>query len=141
MRNNKPAPFNMINALSFHRNDTINQRNIPTIDNCRSSNANSSTPRMDIAPNTKNDAIHLIYQSRVYLGVADLNILFDFSSSCRFILFFGFFPFTKDFIPPISVGFVVTISSFASFSAMPFPYHFSKFTPRVLNVPLALLSL
>ena len=78
MRNNNPAPFNNIRARSHHNTDTTNHNVIPTIDNTKSYNAMPSTPRSDIAPSTNILAIHLIYQSGVYFGVADLNILLLF---------------------------------------------------------------
>jgi len=61
----------MINALSFHNKDTHNHNRTPIIDNPRSYGARPATPLMDIALSTKTDAIHLIYQSRVYFGVID----------------------------------------------------------------------
>lgn len=82
IKNNKPTPLNRTSARSFHMIDTINHRKIPTIDNIRSQSCIPSIPRSDIAVNTMIDATHLIYQSTVYFGVADLKIrLLFFNSS------------------------------------------------------------
>lgn len=67
-----PAAFSTINARSFHIIDTHNQRAIPIIENPKSHICNPSIPRNDIAHKTNIDATHFTYQSKVYLGVADL---------------------------------------------------------------------
>ena len=59
----------------------MSHRKIPTIENIRSTNAHSGIPRKLIATSTIAEATHLIYQSSVYLGVADLKILSEFSIS------------------------------------------------------------
>ena len=70
-KNINPTPFNRIRALSFHNIDTHNHNDIPITDSPKSQNCKPSTPLNDIAANTNIDATHFIYQSRVYLGVAD----------------------------------------------------------------------
>ena len=69
---NPPTPFNRISALSFHRIETTNHNVIPITDRPKSHICNSGIPLIDIAANTKIDATHLTYQSKVYFGVADL---------------------------------------------------------------------
>ena len=81
-----------INALSFQSIDTTNQSVTPITDRIKSVNSKPVTPRIDIAPNIKTDATHFTYQSMVYLGVADLNILLEFASSSLEISL-GFFSF------------------------------------------------
>ena len=76
-----PAPFRIMRARSCHIIDTHNHNVIPTIENPKSYICRPSMPLSDIAHNTKQLATHLTYQSRVCLGVADLKILLEFSSS------------------------------------------------------------
>lgn len=112
MRNNSPAPFNNIRARSFHKILTTNHRDIPIIDNTKSNNAMPSTPRSDIAPSTNILATHLIYQSKVYFGVADLNIRLLFSSSALLI---SFFLVTEYFLPILLIFTVFLRASFTTF--------------------------
>jgi hypothetical protein len=80
-RNNKPTAFNIIKARSFQRIDTMSHRNTPIVEEVKSNHANSVTPRIDMDIRMKKDATHFKYQSMVYLGVADLKILLEFSNS------------------------------------------------------------
>ena len=89
-KKSKPIPLRRISALSFQSTDTISHKNIPMTDKMRSYIWNPSTPRIDIATRTKTEATHLIYQSKVYLGVDDLNILLLFSIS-SFVNFVSLF--------------------------------------------------
>jgi len=81
-----------IKALSFHSIDTQSQSATPNVESAKSVNSNPGTPRIEIADKTNTDATHLTYQSSVYLGVADLNILLEFASSSLEISL-GFFSF------------------------------------------------
>ena len=76
-----PIPFSRMSALSFHKKETHNHRDIPKAESDRSYMCSPSIPLMDIDDNTNADATHLIYQSKVYFGVADLNILLEFFNS------------------------------------------------------------
>ena len=80
-KNINPTPFNMIRARSCHSTDTHNHNAIPQADKPKSTICNPSMPLIDIALNTKIDATHLIYQSVVCLGVADLKIRFELAIS------------------------------------------------------------
>jgi hypothetical protein len=80
-KNTKPAPLRIMRALSCHKIETHNHKLIPIIEQYKSIKAYSGTPRIDIATRTKTLATHLIYQSKVCLGVADLNIRLEFSNS------------------------------------------------------------
>lgn len=73
--------FNAIRALSFQAIETNTQPDIPNIESPRSHICKPSSPLMDIAARIKIEATHFTYQSMVYLGVADLNILVLFLSS------------------------------------------------------------
>ena len=53
----------MINALSFQRIDTHNHSMRPISVNTISYKTNSEIPLIDMASNTKMDAIHFTYQS------------------------------------------------------------------------------
>ena len=77
----RPTPLTIINALSFHKIDTDSQPTMPASDSIKSQRARPSIPLIDIPPKSMTEEIHLRYQSRVYLGVADLNILAEFSIS------------------------------------------------------------
>ena len=80
-----------INALSFHSIPTTNQPSIPIAWKIRLDG--KMLLLVNITPIIKRkEATHLIYQSMVYLGVADLNILFEFASSSLEISL-GFFSF------------------------------------------------
>jgi len=81
IRNNNPTLFNTMRALSFHNNDTHNHRVTPIIDRPKSYGASSMIPRILIALNTKTEATHLTYQSRVYFGVTLLYHLAELSNS------------------------------------------------------------
>ncbi len=70
------AVFKIINALSFQIRATINQPKVPNKENDWSNIARSGFDRVAIAIKRIADAIHLIYQSIVNLGVALLNIRF-----------------------------------------------------------------
>ena len=61
--------------------DTQSHSATPQTDRTKSISSKPTTPRIDIADNINNDATHFTYQSMVYLGVADLNILLEFASS------------------------------------------------------------
>ena len=75
------AVFKIINARSCHIMPTTNQPNVPVKDNTWSYKAKSGLALIAIADKRINDATHFIYQSIVYLGVALLNIRFEFSIS------------------------------------------------------------
>lgn len=81
IKNNSPTPLSNMRALSFHKIATISHRKIPMTEKIKSTNAHSGTPRILIAISTNADATHLIYQSRVYLGVADLKIRLELANS------------------------------------------------------------
>ena len=81
-----------INALSFHSIDTQSQSATPNVERIKSGCSKPGTPRIEIADKTNTDATHFTYQSSVYLGVADLNILLEFASSSLEISL-GFFSF------------------------------------------------
>ena len=80
------------NALSFHSIDTQSHSATPIVDIIKSVDSKPATPLMDIAARINVEATHLTYQSMVYLGVADLNILLEFASSSLEISL-GFFSF------------------------------------------------
>ncbi len=87
IRNINPAPFNIMSALSFHKILTTNHRDTPMVDPIKSYKTQPSLPLTDIALRMNTLATHLIYQSTVYLGVADFNIRFEFLSSLGSNLF------------------------------------------------------
>ena len=82
----------MMSARSFHIILTSNHKKTPIIDDVKSITTSSGIPLTAIDVSTKALATHFKYQSIVYLGVADLNILFEFASSSSEISL-GFFSF------------------------------------------------
>lgn len=63
---NPPTPFNRISALSFHKSETINHPNIPTVLRYRSQTASSGSPvaLIAIAHMTTMLLNHLIHHAR-----------------------------------------------------------------------------
>ena len=81
INNNSAKEFNIIKDLSSHSAATTNQPITPIMEKLKSYTTKLSIPLIDIPVRRKTLAIHLIYQSVVYLGVADLNHLLEFFSS------------------------------------------------------------
>ena len=79
-------------ALSFHIMLTTSHKPTPKIDDVKSTITSSGIPLTAIDVSIKALATHLRYQSIVYLGVADLNILLEFAISSLEISL-GFFSF------------------------------------------------
>lgn len=77
------TPLSIITALSLQRNPTTNHPTAPTQDRIISQIISSGTPaaRIVIAVRMMTLDTHLMYQSRVPLGVADLKIRFEFANS------------------------------------------------------------
>ena len=78
---NVATPFNIIIALSFQTRLTYIHPIIPVSDKQRSKKGSYCAALIAIAISSSIDAIHFTYQSKVYFGVADLNIRLEFSIS------------------------------------------------------------